>query len=478
MGKLYCRLISFVIFIMSFTLLTGQGNDMIKIQKLPVNSGQFNDMTAVSIPGGIAFCSDRRVSGVVNNKTFEGDRIYNIYFAERKDSLKWGRPGIFSKDLQSVFTQGPFSFSPDRQQIYYTSDVERGRSAFRSDYRNSSGILIADRIPGGWSEARPFEYNDPLWNLGHPCISTDGKLMFFSSDIPGGSGGSDLYLCRWENGKWSEPENLGPVVNSSYSELYPFFSPSGDLFFASDRNGGYGGLDIYRSRMKEEGWTRPVLMPEPINSDADDFGFFTETRAKEGFFASNRDRTDDIYMFSSLVKRISECNDMVYESFCYEFEEENSLKFDTIPFEFEWDFGDGTVIYTTSAKAEHCFEEPGTYLVKLDVIDMVTGEIRHNEETYLLQIERTEQAFFTAPDTCFAGEQISLDASKTYLPDWDIAEYYWNFDDGTADKGEKVEKTYLEEGQYNVQLIVSSHPDSQGYIKETCVSEYIVVRER
>ena len=478
MRQLYKGYISLLFFILPVTMLHGQVSNMIKIEKLPFSSRQFNEMTAVLVSNGIVFCSDRRISGVVNNKTFDGDRVYNIFYAAREDTMKWGRTRIYSKDLQSLFTQGPFCFSPDGRQMYYTSDVERGSSAFKSDFDNRRGIFIADKTANGWSQPRAFEYNDPLWNLGHPFISADGKYLFFSSDIPGGYGSSDLYMCRWENDKWSEPENLGTEVNGPSSELYPFLSPEGVLYFASDRDGGYGGLDLYRTRMNNESWSKPALMPEPINSDADDFGLFKKQEVEEGFFSSNRDRTDDIYMYSSNLIRKSECNDLVYDSFCYEFIEENSLKFDSIPFEYEWDFDDGTTLNSTFARAEHCFKEPGTYLVKLNVIDMISGEIQYNETNYLLEIIRTEQAFISAPDTCYAGETISLDASMTYLPGWDIAEYYWNFDDGTAGKGLNIEKIYSDEGSVNVQLIVSSYPDDEGTIRETCVSKNIVVRGR
>jgi len=478
MKILYKGYILFLLLILPLAFLKGQSSNMIRVVKVPVSTGQYNEMNAILVQDGIAFCSDRRTSGVVNNRTFNGDRVYSIFFAEREDTMKWGRTNIFSRDLLSIFNQGPFCFTPDRRHIYYTSEVERGNSAFKRDFKNRRGIFITDKVADGWSEPRAFEYNDPLWNLGHPYISNDGKYLFFSSDIPGGYGDSDIYMCRWENDSWTEPEKLGPEVNSQYSELYPYFSPAGELYFASDRGGGYGGLDIYYSRIKSEGWTKPVLMPEPINSEADDFSLYKEQDGESGFFTSNRGRTDDIYMFISEIIRKSECNELVYEQFCYEFKEVNSMKFDSMPFEFEWDFDDGTKLKTNIAKAEHCFKEPGMYVVKLNVTDMITGEINHNETSYLLQIERTEQAFITLPDSTYVGDTIKLDASMSYLPGWDIAEYYWNFDDGTADKGIEIKKTYLLKGAYDVQLIVSSKPDPEGNIKETCVTRTIVVEER
>ncbi|MDZ7737943.1 MAG: hypothetical protein U5K32_02520 [Bacteroidales bacterium] len=126
MRKQYRTYISLILLILSLPAIQAQESDMIKIRKLPFNTRQFNEMTPVLLKGGIVFCSDRRTSGVVNNKTFDDDRLYNLYFAPRKDSLDWGRSGIFSRELKSIFNQGPFCFSPDGRQIYFTGDIERG----------------------------------------------------------------------------------------------------------------------------------------------------------------------------------------------------------------------------------------------------------------------------------------------------------------------------------------------------------------
>ncbi len=78
-----------------------------------------------------------------------------------------------------------------------------------------------------------------------PRLSSDGKYLFFASNMPGGQGGSDLYYCEYVNGEWAEPVSLGPEVNSPGAENYPYYHPSGRLFFTSDRSGGFGNLDIY-----------------------------------------------------------------------------------------------------------------------------------------------------------------------------------------------------------------------------------------
>lgn len=464
-----------IVIIFSVNHAGAQEDDIYRIEKVPVSSRIFNDMSPVLTKDGIAFCSDRRISAISDVRTFDRTLLYNIYYAFRKDTMEWGRANIFTRDLSPLANEGPFCFSPDGEQIYYTSNVKQGKEAKKQGVDNNRGIFIADKQGESWTNIRPFKHNDPLWNVGHPFISSDGKYLFFASDIPGGEGGSDLYYCEWVNGEWADPANLGSEINSSAADLYPWYSPSGELFFASDRAGGIGGLDLYTSTLRYGRWKEASLLPEPINSGADDFSYITEAGTSDGFFTSNRERTDDIYRFTSLIIRKNNCNQQVEDQFCYEFYEENAQKFDSMPYDYEWDFDDG--IKGTGVLTEHCFEKPGIYIVKLNVIDKVTGEVKYNEKSTLLDIVKTEQAYITSPDTCSVGERISFDAEKTNLPGWEINKYYWNFDDGTIATGLSTEKVFSSPGTFVVQLIVTANPDQDGNIKEACVSKYVIVRE-
>lgn len=452
-----------------------QENDIYRIEKVPVSSRIFNDMSPVLTKDGIVFCSDRRISAINDVRTFDRTLLYNIYYAARKDTMEWGRAKIFSNDLSPLANEGPFCFTPDGKEIYYTSNVKQGKEAKKEGVENNRGIFIAEKQGDRWTNIRPFKYNDPLWNVGHPFISHDGKYLFFASDIPGGQGGSDLWYCEWVNGEWTDPLNLGPEINSPGADLFPWFSPSGELFFASDRAGGVGGLDLYASTLRTGQWKKASLLPEPINSVADDFSYITEPGTPDGFFTSNRGRTDDIYRFTSLIIRKNNCDQQVEDQYCYEFYEENAQKFDSMPFEYEWGFDDGS--RGTGVTIEHCFEEPGVYIVKLNVIDKVTGEVKYNDKSYLLEIVKTRQAYIDSPDTCIVGQRTIFDAGNTYLPGWDINKYYWNFDDGTIATGEKADKVFTSPGTYAVQLIVTAEPDQDGNISEACVSKYVVVRE-
>jgi PKD repeat protein len=122
---------------------------------------------------------------------------------------------------------------------------------------------------------------------------------------------------------------------------------------------------------------------------------------------------------------------------------------------------------------EHCYKGPGTYIVQLDAINLVTKEISYNEKTDTLVVTNIEQAYIAGPDSTETGKLIDLNAEETYLPGWNIEQYYWNFGDETVALGTKPEKVFLKPGTYNVQLIVTATSEPGMPSKETCVSKNI-----
>src|SRR5690606_37662824 len=108
----------------------------------------------------------------------------------------------------------------------------------------------------------PFRYNSTDYDVAQPSVSSDSRYLFFSSDMPGGQGGSDIWYCEWINGEWGAPVNMGSGINTPASENYPVMHPSGYLCFTSDRPGGMGGMDIYYSVLSYGTWSDPLLLPE------------------------------------------------------------------------------------------------------------------------------------------------------------------------------------------------------------------------
>jgi hypothetical protein len=446
-----------------------------EVTRIPVNETIFSEISPVTYSDGIIFCSDRRFSSIKDRKSFEGRRLYNLYYAERKDSAEWKKPEEIISERTNLFNNGPLCFSPDGKTVYFTSDLETGKITRKRSFRNHSGIFTATLEGKELKLIQPFVYNKQDYDIGQPSVSNNGKYLFFASNMPGGTGGSDLYYCEWVNGQWSTPVNLGPEVNSQGTESFPFYHSSGRLYFSSDRPGGNGKLDVYYTTLNLGKWGKPVLLADPINSPYDDFAFFAGPGIQNGFFSSNRKNSDDIYQFRSLIIRKTECDTLAENNYCFELFEENAIKFDTIPFRYEWKFGDGSPT-ATGTSVVHCYPGAGSYLVQLDVVNLITKEVMYNEKTYRLEIEDIEQPYISGPDKAYSGEKLVFNADSTNLPGWNIRQYYWNFDDESIAIGKDVDKIYSTPGTYNIQLIVTADPEpGNDVVREACVCKNIVI---
>ena len=458
-----------------FGALNGQAKGTFEVTHISKISSQSDDMAPVIMSDGILFCSNRKTNPFLTKKNLEGVRLYELYFAPFNAEGEPVSPSRFSPGLANDANIGPASVTTDGNTLYFTRNNAEGRGLGKKE-PNRLGIYSARRSGEQWSEITPFEYNDPGYNLSFPYISADGRYLFFCSDMPGGFGRYDIYMCEIVNGRWSKPVNLGQEVNSSAAEIHPFLHSSGRLYFASDRPGGKGGLDIWFSNLAYGSWTKPVALDEPVNSEADDFAFYAAQGGMKGYFASNRRNfNDDIYSFASTIIRWSHCDSLQKNSYCFEFIEENALKQDTLKagYRWEWNFGDGA--RATGITAEHCFSGPGVYDVSLDMVNLITGGIEKRQASYELEITDIEQPVITCRDTIPAGEPLILNAGATWLPGMKINRYYWNFGDETVATGLEVSKVFALPGRYNIQLIVSSVPDAGGVVREVCVCKDVEV---
>ena len=458
-----------------FALVSGQARGAFEVTHISKVSSSSDDMAPVIMSDGILFCSNRKTNPFLTKKNLEGIRLYELYFAPFNEDGELSSPARFAPNLVRDANIGPASVTTDGTTLYFTRNNSEGRG-LRKKEPNRLGIYTAKRSGSQWTDITPFEYNNPDYNLSFPFVSADGRYLFFSSDMPGGQGRYDIYMSENIGGRWSAPVNLGSVVNSSASEIYPFLHSSGRLYFASDRTGGMGGLDIWYSSLAYGNWTKPAALAEPVNSEADDFAFYAAQGGMQGYFASNRRNfNDDIYSFASTIIRWSHCDSIRKNSYCFEFIEENALGQDTLRtgYRWEWDFGDGT--RAAGITAEHCFSGPGVYDVSLDMVNLITGGIEKRQASYELEITDIEQPVITCPDTVRAGETMILNAGATWLPGMTIDRYYWNFGDETVATGLEVSKVFDLSGRYNIQLIVSSKPDAGGVVREVCVCKDVEV---
>jgi outer membrane protein OmpA-like peptidoglycan-associated protein len=198
------------------------------------------------------------------------------------------------------YHEGPVAFNGTYSKMIYTANnYSRNKS---EDGSVKLQMFTAEKdIDGNWTDAIPFKYNSPEYSVGHPSLTSDGKTLFFSSDMPGGLGGADIYKCTLVGDTaWSTPENLGPEVNTEGDELFPnFIEKTQLLLFASNGHYGLGGMDIYLISLKVPKFMKAMNLGAPLNSSADDFGLVLTSTMKSGYASSNRKDggkgNDDIY---------------------------------------------------------------------------------------------------------------------------------------------------------------------------------------
>ena len=209
-------------------------------------------------------------------------------------------PEEFSKDLNTKYHEGPLTFSADGSRVIFTrNNYNEGKSKKSSDNVTKLKLYSADLRDGGWANVQELPFNSDEYSSGHPALSRDGKSLYFVSDRPGGRGGTDVYVARFDGGTWSQPLNLGPQINTKGDEMFPFVDENGILYFASNGHpGNLGGLDMYYTSLNGGGNAQISHLDAPINSKADDFGLITDGSRSTGYFSSNRlNGDDDIFRF-------------------------------------------------------------------------------------------------------------------------------------------------------------------------------------
>ena len=224
-----------------------------------------------------------------------GTKAGDIFFSQKDDKGKWGRPQTIDSELNTALDEGACSFSPDNRTMYLTQcKVDANSPRFAT-------IVASNRSDASWSKATDVQISkDTLSSYAHPAVSPDGEWLYFVSDMPGGLGGYDIWRCRlYGNNEIGGAENLGAPINTPGDEMFPTFRPNGDLYFSSNGHPGMGGLDIFIARTSENRCT--IEHPGfPLNSQGDDFGMTFEGLHNQGFFCSNRGDGrgfDHIYSF-------------------------------------------------------------------------------------------------------------------------------------------------------------------------------------
>jgi len=226
-----------------------------------------------------------------------GKKHSSLFVAYRDRAGNWSNPVLLDEGpVNTVSNEGAPSTNTQANELFFTRCIRS------TEAEEGCRIFVARRQGNAW--ANPVEVvltTDNTYTVGHPALSPDGFTLYFVSDLPGGQGGKDIWFVRRRTptDTFGPPINLGVPVNTPGNEMFPFVREDGALYFSSDGHPGLGALDIFRTEWSPEGWSQPVNMGVPINSNMDDYGIVFIPGANQGFLTSNRagSRGYDIHSF-------------------------------------------------------------------------------------------------------------------------------------------------------------------------------------
>ena len=272
-----------------------------------INTDQ-SDFGPAFYNGDLVFASDFSTNGGESKKYGWTGRGYLNIMKASPESVGdyWGNlsaPSGFDSKFNQEYHDGPAAFSADGNSIYFTRSFF-GKAKREGIYKtNELKIFYATKTNGEWGEVKPFFLNSKDYSVGHPSLSADGQSLYFVSDMPGGQGGTDIWMCKREGEAWGKPVNLGTTINTTENEMFPTMTDNDTLYFSSEGHPGYGALDIFKTTNVNGNWSTPVNVQQPINSSYDDFAIAFAPGSKIGFFSSNRTGgvgSDDIYAFRAI----------------------------------------------------------------------------------------------------------------------------------------------------------------------------------
>jgi outer membrane protein OmpA-like peptidoglycan-associated protein len=267
---------------------------LFEINKLEINSDK-SDFGAVLYGNTLYFTSARNTIG----KTYGvNDEPYlDIYQSTYNAKGIYSQPSLVS-ELNTRFHEGPVSITKDGNTIYFSSE-SFNEGLYQKDNINKLKIsqvnlYKAINEDGKWTAVAPLSLNSKSYSVSNPSISRDGKVLYFSSNMPGSIGGIDIWKVEVNtDGSFGSPENLGSSINTSSDESFPFITDENILYFSSKGLTGFGGYDIFSVDLSKA--SQPNNIGQPVNSPKDDFAFSFNSDKNIGYLSSNRAGTDDIY---------------------------------------------------------------------------------------------------------------------------------------------------------------------------------------
>lgn len=468
----FIKLVTLVLFLLPFQEGLAQ-EKLFSIERLPFSSNSRNEFSPVILSNGILYCSDRNNNPLVNYSGSQNS-LYNLYFSELLDSAIWGKTKIFASELTTKFNDGPATINEKEDIIFFARNITvTGKLRDIQDSSNQIGLFSAKYLNGEWVGFEEFVFNSSEYSIISPSLTSDGKRLYFSSNMEGGYGGFDLYYSDFAEGKWNTPINLGNIINTPEDDSYPFSDNPGKLYFASEGHSGLGGKDIFYSQLVQEEWTTPINMGADINSPADDFGLITDHSYQGGYFSSNRKKSDDIYSFKRAQVEFENCPEQIENKYCFLFYDDQIVPNDTVSMEYEWEFSTGVIV--TAERRKQCFPGPGKYSVVLRVINPASGDTINNPSPYTFELKDIEQAYISSASEGIVDESMVFNGLKTNLPNFTITEHFWDFGEGFTRQGPSTSHRFDQKGEYIIKMGLYGKPNNSDITLKKCVSKKIII---
>lgn len=278
------------------------------VKNLSSNSKNSDFGTAFYGEDKIIFSSSRNDGNkILKSKWKENNQPFlDLYIGTIKEDGIIVDVEKFANNVNTKFHEASVSFTPDQKLVYFTRDNFLNKKLGKDD-KGTTNLAIYSALvalDGSWSDIKSMPFNNESYSCGHPSINEDGTKLYFTSDMPGTYGKTDIFVVDiLPNGTYGIPRNLGRKVNTLGKEMFPYIDSENVLYFSSDtRENVMGGLDVYAVKIYEKAISESLHLGAPINSEFDDFAYILKTDISEGYFSSNRENgkgDDDIYHFKA-----------------------------------------------------------------------------------------------------------------------------------------------------------------------------------
>lgn len=412
---------------------------------------------------GIVFAAETEITSAASTNPWTGYSYLDLYYLEKDANGNWDIPVPFDETLNGRFHDGPAVFNKEQDMVIYTRSAMRNekKQLLNEDRENQFYLYQSEKTDGKWSAPKELPFNSPDYSVGHPALSKDGKTLYFSSNMPGGYGGSDLYKSTYDGEDWSEPINLGNVINTPGNEVFPSVGNDGRLYFSSEGHVTLGGLDVFVTESKAGIWSKPVNLAYPLNTSKDDFALIFNDNDTSGYVSSNRSGDDMIYSFIQMPPIF------ILEGIA-------ALKADQLPI-------DGVTItlinHTDGDTARIKTGDDGKFKFNLlpNSKYTVTGEkegyfnLSEDFETGAQSVEKTIDFNFEIDEIVESksgtGSGTPEDGGETAKKTYDIGEVFYDYDDATvrADAKPVLNKLVrLLKDNPGISIEIQAHCDSRG----------------